>query len=202
VRVARGSDARVNGKQVGESPLKPDTSGAADLVTNGTRTLFIIERSGRYGIRVRDTESRFRKQFTGLKWYAVKPEYRVEARLELYDKPRTVSIPTILDFDETMTSPGVLHFALQGEKLSLRPVLSGNRLFIIFKDTTSGKTTYPAGRFLYADMPGKGTTAELDFNKAYNPPCAFTPYATCPLPPSENRLTVKIEAGELNYHHD
>jgi uncharacterized protein (DUF1684 family) len=81
-------------------------------------------------------------------------------------------------------------------------MLSGGRLFFIFKDRTAGKTTYPAGRFLYADMPKHGDTVELDFNKAYNPPCAYTPYATCPLPRSENHLALAVEAGELNYHHE
>jgi uncharacterized protein (DUF1684 family) len=187
---------------VKEAELKPDVPGPADLIKAGTRTMLVIERSGRYGIRVRDTESRYRKGFRGLQWFPVKPEYRVSARLEPYASPLSVSIPTILGVDEVMTSPGLLHFGLQGKQLRLRPVLSGGRLFLIFKDTTAGKSTYPAGRFLYADLPKGGQAVELDFNKAYNPPCAFTPYATCPLPPLENRLAVSIEAGELNYHHD
>ena len=203
VRIGSGVDARVNGRLVKEAELKPDVPGPADMVTIGTLTMFVIERSGRYGIRVRDTNSRFRTQFRGLTWYDVQPKYRVEGLLKPHPAPLTVSIPTILGIDEKMTSPGVLHFKLLGKDCSLRPVMSGERLFLIFKDQTAGKTTYPAGRFLYADMPKiAGAPVEIDFNKAYNPPCAFTPYATCPLPPRENHLALKIEAGELNYHHD
>ena len=203
VRIAGGVEGRVNGRAARDAELKPDNPGPADMVTIGSLTMFVIERSGRYGIRVRDINSRFRSQFRGLTWYDVQPRYRVEGRLEPHPTPLTVSIPTILGFDEKMTSPGVLHFKLLGKDCSLRPVMSGERLFLIFKDQTAGKTTYPAGRFLYADMPkAPGVPVEIDFNKAYNPPCAFTPYATCPLPPRENYLALKIEAGELNYHHD
>jgi uncharacterized protein (DUF1684 family) len=202
VRIREGAGARVNGQPVKEALLKDDTPGPPDLVTLGTLTLFVIERGDRYAIRVRDTNSRYRRQFTGLTWYPVKPEVRVSGRLEPHAKPLTVSVPTILGYDERMTSPGVIHFTLGGAAWTLRPMLSGGRLFLIFKDGTSGKTTYPAGRFLYADLPKQGNTVELDFNKAYNPPCAYTPYATCPLPPRENHLALRIEAGELNYHHD
>jgi hypothetical protein len=201
VRIGEGVAARVNGRPAREAVLKSDNPGPEDRVTLGTLTMFVIERSGRYGIRVRDTNSRFRREFTGLSWYPVKPEYRVQGRLEAHEKPLEVSIPTILGFDERMRSPGVVRFRLNGGERTLRPVLSGNRLFLIFKDQTSGKSTYPAGRFLYADPPKPGGAVELDFNKAYNPPCAYTPYATCPLPPRENQLATAVEAGELNYHH-
>ena len=102
-----------------------------------------------------------------------------------------------------MPCPGKAVFTLNGQELSLEPVLEepgDTELFYIFKDETSGTQTYPAGRFFYSEMPRDGQVV-LDFNKAYNPPCAFTPYATCPLPPAQNRLKVKIEAGELNYGH-
>jgi uncharacterized protein (DUF1684 family) len=202
VRIAGSVMALVNGEAVREAPLKSDTPGPPDLVTMGSLTMFVIERGERFAIRVRDTGSRYRKEFTGLTWYPVKPEYRVTGRLLQHASPLTVSIPTILGYDDKMTSPGVIRFRLGGRERSLRPVLSGGRLFLIFKDQTAGKTTYPAGRFLYADMPEESGEVELDFNKAYNPPCAYTPYATCPLPPRENRLALRIEAGELNYHHD
>lgn len=202
VRIRDGVAALVNGKPAKQAPLVDDTPGPPDLVTLGTLTMFVIERGDRYAIRVRDTASKYRKQFTGLTWYPVKPAWRVEGLLEKHDKPLDVEVPTILGYDEKMTSPGVVRFTLAGRRLTLRPMLSGKRLFFIFKDRTAGKTTYPAGRFLYADMPADGAKVELDFNKAYNPPCAYTPYATCPLPPRENQLALPIEAGELNYHHD
>ena len=102
---------------------------------------------------------------------------------------------------QEMTSPGYVEFPLRGQTVRLMPAAEGEELWFIFRDATSGKTTYPGGRFLYAAGPRDGKVI-LDFNKAYNPPCAFTPYATCPLPPRENRLKVAIEAGELNYHHE
>jgi uncharacterized protein (DUF1684 family) len=202
VRIREGAAALVNHKPAREAELRDDTPGPPDEVKTGSLTMFVIERSGRYGIRVRDTNSKYRKQFKGLTWYPVKPEYRVMGRLEKSASPITVPVPTILGFDEEMQSPGVVHFALGGAQRSLRPMLSGGRLFFIFKDQTAGKTTYPAGRFLYADMPKGDGSVELDFNKAYNPPCAYTPYATCPLPRPENHLAARVEAGELNYHHE
>jgi uncharacterized protein len=200
-RIGAGSGALVNGQAIREAELNPDNPGPPDKVTLGSRTMFVIERGGRIGMRVRDTNSRFRRQFTGLRWYPVDAAYRVRGTLKPHPAPLSVSIPTILGFDEKMTSPGIVHFQLRGELLALRPVLSEGSLFFIFRDRTAGKTTYPAGRFLYADVPGKGEPVDLDFNKAYNPPCAFTPYATCPLPPRENHLPIEIAAGELNYHH-
>ena len=112
-------------------------------------------------------------------------------------------VPTVLGTTEEMPCPGKVLFTVNGQELSLEPVLEepgAEELFYIFRDETSGSQTYPAGRFVYSGMPKDGVVV-LDFNKAYNPPCAFTPYATCPLPPPQNRLMVKIEAGELNYEH-
>jgi len=173
--------------------LKPDT----DLVTSGTRTLFVIERGGRFAIRERDTQSQYRKQFRGLEWFPVKEDYRVQARLQPHRTPKTMSIPTVVaGLSEQMISPGVVEFILRGTKCRLEPVISGNKLFFIFKDPTSQSTTYPAGRFLYSTMPDSSGRVELDFNQSISPPCAFTPHATCPLPPRQNHLPVGVEAGE------
>ena len=128
----------------------------------------------------------------------VAPDPEVEAKWVA--QPRTVSIPNILNEVETQKSLGYAVFTLHGKEYSLEPVLEGKELFYIFKDLTAGKETYPAGRFLYSQLPVNGKVL-LDFNKAYTPPCAFTPYATCPLPPKQNRLQIRIEAGELNYGH-
>ena len=98
-----------------------------------------------------------------------------------------------------MTIPGVVEFSREGKTFRLSPVLEGEELFFVLRDKTAGKTTYPAARFLYAKLPKKAGPIELDFNKMYNPPCAFTPYATCPLPPKENRLPIAVEAGEKKY---
>jgi uncharacterized protein len=125
---------------------------------------------------------------------------RVSAKFIAYEKPRRIPITNVLGETEMEPSPGVVLFQMHGRQLQLDPVDEDGRLFFIFRDLTAGKQTYPAGRFLYADAPRHGEV-ELDFNKAENPPCAFTAFATCPLPPKQNRLAVGIEAGELNYGH-
>jgi uncharacterized protein (DUF1684 family) len=116
-----------------------------------------------------------------------------------HDEPTTIAVPSIISVTEAMASPGRVTFELGGKPYSLEPVLEPGetRLFFIFRDATSGHTTYGAGRFLYAEPPKDGRVL-LDFNKAYSPPCAFTPYATCPLPPAQNRLPIAIEAGEMS----
>jgi uncharacterized protein (DUF1684 family) len=149
---------------------------------------------------MRDQQSQARREFRGLEWYLVKPEYRVTAKFVPYNPPKSIPVPNIIGGTFPETCPGYAEFALRGEKLRLEPVLSDGRLFYIFRDQTSGRKTYGAGRFLYSDMAKDGTVT-LDFNLAYTPPCAFTPYATCPLPPKQNRLPVAIEAGELDYGH-
>jgi len=169
-----------------------------DVLQFGPVSVLVIERAGRYAIRMRDLNSEYRRTFTGLKWYPVKLEWRIEARFVPYDPPRRMKVPNIIGSEFEEPNPGYVEFSVKGKKLRLDPVLEGDRLFLIFKDETAAKTTYPPGRFLYADMPKDGKVI-LDFNKAYSPPCAFTPYATCPLPPKQNRLPIAIEAGELNY---
>lgn len=178
--------------------LKPDSQGKPDTVKIGTVTMYVIERGGRFGIRMKDTQSKYRKEFTRLHWYPVKPGFRVEATWHPYAEHHTMQVPNILGMVEDSPNPGYAEFTINGHQLRLDPVLEGEQLFFIFKDETSGKETYPPGRFLYTELPHDGKVI-LDFNKAYNPPCAFTPYATCPLPPKQNRLAVKIEAGELTY---
>jgi uncharacterized protein len=180
--------------------LKGDTDGKPDLVQFGDFSMFVIHRGDRWAIRLKDKQSEFRKNFTGLHWYPVRDEYRVVAQWVAYPQPKKMAIPNILGETEQEPSPGYAVFQVHGHEYQLHPVAEGDQLFFIFRDQTSGKETYPSGRFLYADLPAGGQVI-LDFNKAYNPPCAFTPYATCPLPPKENRLPVRIEAGELDYGH-
>ncbi|MBI4876606.1 MAG: DUF1684 domain-containing protein [Acidobacteria bacterium] len=199
VTFAPGVAAMVNGRPAASAELKPDSAGKPDLVALGGLTMFVIQRGDRYGIRLRDRNSRFRREFTGRKWFPVNEDYRIEARFVPYDPPRKLAVPNVLGQKDEMPSPGRVIFRWQGRELSLEPVVSDQRLWFIFKDGTAGKETYPAGRFLYAGAPVNGTVI-LDFNQAVNPPCAFTPYATCPLPPRRNWLPVRIEAGELTYH--
>ncbi len=158
----------------------------------------MIQRGQRIGIRLRDTNSKMRREFTGRKWYPLKPEFRLEAKWAPYNPPKPIKVPNILGDTNDDKSPGYAEFKLGGKTYRLEAVGVGPGLFFVFRDGTSGKETYGGGRFLDADKPEAGKVI-LDFNKATNPPCAFTPYATCPLPPRQNRLPVRIEAGELKY---
>jgi uncharacterized protein (DUF1684 family) len=177
--------------------LRPDSE---DAISQDGLSMFVIQRGDRYAIRLKDSQSNLRQQFTGLRWYPVKEDYLVNATFVPNKTPRVIAITNVLGQTEDTPSPGYVVFKLHGRQHRLEPVLEGNQFFFIFRDLTSGKETYPAGRFLYTDLPSEGRVV-LDFNKAENPPCAFTPYATCPLPPPQNRLQVHVEAGELNYEH-
>jgi hypothetical protein len=197
---APGVTATVNGKPAGSARLKPDTSGAPDLLRINRLTMFIIQRGPRTGVRLKDTNSPARKDFAGLRYFPIREEYRVKAQWVPYDPPKKITIPNVLGGTSEDVSPGYVEFVLKGRRCRLEPVLEGKELFFIFKDRTAAKETYPAGRFLYTGMP-KGGEVILDFNRAINPPCAFTDYATCPLPPRQNHLAVRIEAGEMSYGH-
>ncbi len=177
---------------------KPDSP---DVVRVGRLSLLLIKRGDRFGIRLKDPDSEYRRNFHGLEYFPANEQYRVTARF--VPAPKKIPILNILGQTEDSECPGYAVFQLGGQELKLYPILEepgATELFYIFKDQTSGKETYGAGRFVYSDMPKNGQVI-LDFNKAYNPPCSFTPYATCPLPPPENRLPVRVEAGEKKYDH-
>jgi hypothetical protein len=198
--VANGVEAASNGKPVKSINLIVDEKSELPIVNFGTQSFFLIERNGRYGIRLRDTNNEPRLNFHGLKWYPISNKYRVTAKFEAFPEPKEVPIPNVLGTNFKMKSDGILKFKLNGKEYSLQPVEEGDHLFIIFRDLTSKTDTYGAGRFLYAEKPVNGKVV-LDFNKAENPPCAFTAFATCPLPPPQNRLNVAIPAGEKRYHN-
>jgi hypothetical protein len=199
-QAAPGVNVTVNGKPATRAGMAPDTSGSPDMLQLNQLTMFVIERGHRYGIRLKDKNSARRKEFTGLKYFPVKERYRVRARFVPYAPARMIAVPNILGDTEMQSSPGYVVFTLSGRECRLDPVAEDGSLFFIFKDLTSRKETYPTGRFLNTGMP-KNSQVVLDFNKAYNPPCAFTPFATCPLPPKQNLLPIRIAAGELRYGH-
>jgi uncharacterized protein (DUF1684 family) len=195
------ADVRINGAPARAQVLRPQP-GDYDTVTTGSVTFFVIKRGDRYGVRVRDANSPERKAFTGLRWYPIRDDYRVRARFIPSPAPASIMIANVLGAVEPWPSPGKVVFTLSGREFTLHPVLDGpeaKELFFIFRDGTTGSDTYPGGRFLYAPMPEHGEVV-LDFNKAESPPCAYTAFATCPLPPRENALPIRIEAGELNPH--
>jgi len=196
-RLEPGVDATLGGKPAREGLLRPDSG---DVLVLGPVTLQAIERAGEHAIRMKDMQSARRRGFKGLRWYPVREDRRIEARFVPYSPPRTLQVPNVTGQVNHLVCPGYAEFTLAGRTLRLEPVLEepdAEELFFIFRDETAPGDTYGAGRFLYAPLPRDGKVV-LDFNKAYSPPCAFTPYATCPLPPRQNRLSVRIEAGELD----
>ncbi|HET7711688.1 MAG TPA: DUF1684 domain-containing protein [Thermoanaerobaculia bacterium] len=172
------------------------------IVERGSLRFHIIKRGDRYGVRMKDPNSSARTQFTGLDYFPFNPKWRVVARFIPFEEPRRVPIANVTGMTTEELSPGTLTFSVDGAEYSVQPILeTGEKdFFIIFKDETSGKETYPAARYVYAPPPGPDGTTVIDFNRAYNPPCVFTPFATCPLPPPQNRLRARVEAGEKNYH--
>ena len=192
-----GDQVTVNRKPV-SSPvvLKHSSDDDGDVVQSGSISFFVIERGGKLAVRVKDRESQMLKNFKGTEFFPINPEFRFEARFT--PSAAKIPVPNILGGTEMEDSPGVVDFDYRGQTYQLRPVIEDKTLFFIFRDLTSKKETYPAGRMLNTPMPENGKVM-LDFNRAYNPPCAFTPYATCPLPPKSNTLPIRIEAGELRY---
>jgi len=171
------------------------------LVVNGVRLL--VHKSGdRLALRVRDEHGTQAKSFLGFQWFPIDDRYRVTARFIPDAAPQELRIPNTIGDIDTYKTEGVVEFTLLGRTLRLRPMTTRpKRFYFIFRDASSGHETYSAARFLYSDLRDDGTTV-LDFNEAYNPPCAFNPYTTCPIPPRENRLPLKILAGEKAYPHE
>lgn len=203
VRVVASDDSGVllQGKPVGARAIVPDDPGPPDVLRLGDLSFFVIRRGDRFGVRVRDAKAKTLLEFEGMDYFPADPKWKIEARWEAYDAPRDVPIPNVLGQIETMKAIGLARFVVEGKEQTLEPVLSeGNppSLWFIFKDATAGRETYPGGRFLYSGLPKDGRVV-LDFNQAYNPPCVFTPYATCPLPPKKNSLSVRVEAGEKTF---
>lgn len=183
----------------GRSRLTPDTEGTPTVVGfKGDEANFIvIERGGKLALRVRDAQSPTLLSFSGIDYFDIDRGFRVEAEFTAHEAGRTMDIVNILGMVEPMMNPGTVSFNLGEQRYTLEALDEGDhRLFFVFADRTSGHDSYPAGRFVYADYPGADGRTVLDFNKAYNPPCAFNPYSTCPMPPPENRLDVLITAGE------
>jgi len=207
VTIAPNAAVTIDGKPVtAPTPLRDDTNdNGPTLMKSGTLTFTAIRRIDRFGIRVKDPESEARRNFKGLDYFAPNAKYRVEARFEPYNPPKKIPITNVLGMTGDEISPGALVFTIDGQQFRIDPILEQGTtdLFIIFKDATAGHETYGAARYVYAHPAKEGVTT-IDFNHAYNPPCAFTPYATCPLPPPQNRLPIRIEAGEKQYaggHH-
>jgi hypothetical protein len=196
---------KLDGQGAREGTLSADERRPSAL-TWQSLTMVVLPRGDRYALRIKDAEASTRTGFKGLHWYEPNLRYAVEARWLPSNPPRMLKIPTVIGTTLDLPSPGVAEFTLGGKTLRLEPVLEDphdDTLFYILRDTTSQTKTYQAGRFLRSGFPDHGLdkpgTVILDFNQLFNPPCAYTPYATCPLPPEHNRLPVAIEAGEQRY---
>ncbi len=194
-----GVDVGSDSSGIKEIEMKDDLSDNPTILKSGSLRWNIINRDGRFAIRLRDLNAPIVKNFKDIDTYPIDEKWKVKAKFENYRSPKIIAIPNIIGSVEYDTVEGHLVFQLEGKNYSLDPVTEGNEFFIIFADETNGEETYGAGRFLYAEKPDSSGTTILDFNKAYNPPCAFTPYATCPLPPKQNYLHLRLGAGEKKY---
>jgi uncharacterized protein (DUF1684 family) len=200
VKAADGVSFQLGGRTITTAELKPDGQGAPDQIALGDLMLWVHNSGERLSIRLRDKNSRLRKDFVGTSWFPIDAAYRVEATYVPYDKPKMIDVPNILGDIDRMPIPGIVSFNLNGQEYRLEPVADpgDEQFWFIFRDLTSQNETYPAARFLYASAPVNGRMI-LDFNRAQNPPCAYNPYTTCPLPSEQNRLRTRIEAGEKKY---
>jgi uncharacterized protein len=201
LKLQPGAEAKIEGRPVSSSKLDPDVSGHRTIVEMGSLRFYVIVRGERIGIRLKDLESPAVQKYQGPVFYPINLSYRVTAKWVPSDGKKTVEVPNVLGDIESTPITGTAVFKINGQEMSLTD-LGGDAskgLFIVFNDPTAKTETYPGGRFLQTDPVSNGTV-ELDFNRAYNPPCAVTPYATCPLAPKENRLGTPIPVGE-KYDH-
>jgi len=203
-RIESGVTVTLNGQTVTTAELRPDV--ASDRLVLRDLTLFVHATGNRFAIRMKDKNSKLRKEFSGLHWFPVDESYHVTARYVPYDQPKQVDSQNVLGDPIKLNIVGYLSFLLREHefRLEVEPNKDAT-FFIVFRDLTAGKETYPASRFIDTGLPQfttKGNIVELDFNKAYNPPCAYNPYTTCLLPLPANRLQIAIPAGEKLYKHD
>ncbi len=181
---------------VGELLLQTDAKGKPTVLSHGSLSWFIIERGDKMGVRVRDAKSPRIAQLTHIDSFPIDKKWRVEASFKKYDSPRSIKTPTVLGTIDDQPSPGELVFTVKGKEFTLHPIGGSGDLFIVFGDESNTVETYGGGRFLTVKKPDGDGRAIIDFNKATNPPCMFSPYATCPMPPQENILPFPVRAGE------
>jgi len=193
------ADVNVDGEPVSEIELTA-VNGPAAIVRFGSVSFQLLERGGKHALRVKDSEAATRSGFTGIAYFDIDPTWRIEARFEAYEEPRTIEVATVVGTLEEYPNPGRIVFERDGKTHSIEALVEEgtDQYFLIIADRSSGKETYGMARYLYAGPPVDGRIV-VDFNKAYNPPCSFTAYATCPMPPDGNRLDLYVAAGEKTY---
>jgi uncharacterized protein (DUF1684 family) len=201
ITLADGADAKIGDGTSRSAELVDDAEPKPTVVSSGTVSFYLVRRGEHIGLRIKDSEAPTRTGFVGLDYFDIDPSWRVEAKWEAYDPPREVEEPNVLGEIDKVIVPGAAVFERDGKTFRVEPVIEtpgDTELFLVFADRTSGKETYGAARFVYSEPPKDGRIV-IDFNKAYNPPCVFTPYATCPLPTQQNRLNARVTAGEKKY---
>lgn len=203
---AAGVEVRVAGTRVQQTNLVTDAFPNPTRLELGSFSMIAIQRGERLGIRVRDAESAARREFKGLRYFPYDPRWRLEGRFVPSKQRRTLRVPDVTGAFQEFACPGEVVFTQDGIERRLSVAIEPDvpDFFIMFHDETAGLSTYPAGRFLYVTPPTSGDRVIIDFNRAYTPPCGFTRFATCPLPPQENWLPIAIRAGELppaDAHH-
>lgn len=202
VNISTNKDILLNGKPAQQAIIFHKDSASSPEVRSGNLKWNIIERDGKFAIRLRNLQSDAIKNFKGIERYTIDSNWRVKAVMRENITPVMIPITNILGTTSNQPSPGKLFFTLNGKQYSLDALDGGkDELFIIFGDETNALETYASGRYMYIKRPGADGVTFIDFNKAYNPPCAFTNYATCPLPPRQNILAISVTAGEKNYGH-
>lgn len=200
VKINDGINVTSDGINIKSAELKNDMQRKPTVLEYGSLRWFIIKRGNKYGVRLRDLESELVKNFPGIETFPINIDWRLEAKFEPYEPPKKIFVPNVLGMIEEEYSPGALVFNKDGKAYRLDVLDEGNSYFVIFADETSGVETYGAGRFLYVNKADSTGKIFIDFNKAYNPPCAFTKFATCPLPPKQNHLKLRITAGEKKFN--
>jgi len=202
VIAAEGAGIMINGEEIDEKILTSDNQGNPDVLELNDLRMWIIKRGERYGIRMRDPNAQAYKEYKGLEFFPPSEKFRIKGNFVPYDKEKAIEITTVAGTMAEMISPGSVLFALDGKEYRLEAFKENEentKLFIVFKDLTNGEETFAKGRFLTADVLDNGKV-DLNFNRAVNPPCNYTPFATCPVPPHKaNWLNVHIEAGEKAY---
>jgi uncharacterized protein len=196
---AQGTDVRCDGQPIGRIELKTDASPKPTKLQVGSISIVAIERGDRIGLRVRDPASAERRHFKGLQWFPYDPAWRLEGRFVPFAFERRLRVPDVTGSTQEFICPGSIVFKAKGSehRLDVFQEPGEEEFFILFHDRTAGTSTYEAGRFLYVPKPGLDGRVVIDFNRAFTPPCGFTHFATCPLPPKQNWLSLAVRAGEL-----
>lgn len=201
ITLAPDVDAKIGDGNARSALLVDDSQPQPTVVSAGSVSFYLLQRGDLFGLRIKDSEAPTRRNFVGLDYFDIDPGWRIEARWEAYDPPHEVEEPNVIGQVDKVVVPGAAVFERNGKTFRVEPVIEtpgDTDYFLVFADRTSGRETYGAARFVYTEPPKDGKVI-IDFNEAYNPPCAFTPYATCPLPTQQNRLDVRVTAGEKKY---